>query len=132
MPVPPKLSRKFHEIFGSEAADAMAEWMDQMEETTAELRADIAELRHEMQVGFARVDARFAQMDVRFAGLEGLFDRLEATMETRMLELKTVVEGSERKLSETKYDILKWAIGFWLASLGLMTAMLGAFIKLSR
>src|SRR5687767_11769525 len=89
MPAPNKVTRKFNEALGSEAADAMVDWMNGVEESTRELRADIAELRQEtnvrfaelrsemssrfaelgeeMRSGFAQVDAKFAAMDAAAA-----------------------------------------------------------------
>lgn len=45
MPAPNKVARKFTESLGSDAGDAMVDWMNGVEESTRELRADIAELR---------------------------------------------------------------------------------------
>ena len=59
------------------------------------------ELRQEMRAGFASIDARFA--------------RLEATM--------------GEKIGEMKAEILKWAMGFWIASL---LAIVGALVTLSH
>lgn len=79
----------------------MVDWLDQREH-------HYDELRQEMRAGFASIDARFASIDARFA-------RLEATM--------------GEKMGEMKAEILKWAMGFWIASL---LAIVGALVTLSR
>jgi len=133
MPVPNKVARKFNELLGSEAADAMAAWMNGIEDTSRQLRADIAELRQEtavqiadlrqemntrfeaintrfaeqreeMRVGFANVNAKFAAMDARFA-----------TMDTAA--------------SKRHADFMKWTLGFWAVSL---VTLVGAIATLAR
>ena len=55
------------------------------------------------------------EMRAEFAGIEARFTHLEAKMEA--------------KLGELKADILKWAMGFWIASL---LAIVGALITVSH
>jgi predicted nucleic acid-binding Zn-ribbon protein len=111
MGAPHKFLRKLHEVFGAEATDAMAEWMNRTDDKFDELRADIAELRQEMnvniteireemRVGFARVDARFAAMD--------------AKMDAKFAEF------------------MKWTLGFWVASLVTYVAALMALARVLR
>ena len=140
MPVPNKVARKFNELLGSEAADAMAAWMNGIEENSRQLRADIAELRQEtavhiaelrqemntgfeaintrfaeqrqeMRVGFANVDARFAAMDARFAAMDARFATMDAAA------------------SKRHADFMKWTLGFWAVSL---VTLVGAIATLAR
>lgn len=129
MPVPNKVARKFNELLGSEATDAMAAWMNGIEENTGQLRADIAELRQEMngrfeaintrfaelraemRVGFANVDAKFAAMDAKFAAMDAKFATMDAAA------------------SKRHADFMKWTLGFWAVSL---VTLVGAIATLAR
>src|SRR5688572_557608 len=115
MPAPNKVARKLSESLGSEAADAMVDWMNGTEERTRELSADIAELRQEMntrfadlreemRVGFANVDSKFAAMDGKFAAMDAAAAKRHA-------------------------DFMKWTLGFWAVSL---VTLVGAIATLSR
>jgi hypothetical protein len=133
MAVPNKVARKFNDLLGSEAADAMAGWMNGIEENSRQLRADIAELRQEtavhiaelrqdmntrfeaintrfseqreeMRVGFANVDAKFAVMDAKFATMDAAASKRHA-------------------------DFMRWTLGFWAVSL---VTLVGAIATLSR
>src|ERR1044071_1330175 len=139
-----KLSRKLEEVLGPEAATDMSEWMDhiddrndelqqevrgdiaelrhdlstfkdemyefkeEMREFKSEMRVGIAELRQEMRVGFARIDTRFEQVDTRFAQADATF---------------------ARELSMRNTNFMKWAIGFWIASL---RAIAGTVVTVGR
>src|ERR1043165_5498339 len=98
MAAPHKFTRKLHEAIGSEAAEAMADWMNQSDmqfaglqhevaEFRHEVRADFAELRQEMNARFAAVEAKmsvgFAAVDSRFAAVEAKFAAAEAAAERR-------------------------------------------------
>ena len=61
MPAPHKFLRRLHDVIGTEATDAMADWISRTDEKLDELTADLAELRQEMRVGFANAEARAAQ-----------------------------------------------------------------------
>ena len=122
MATPKPVARRLREMLGAEAADTMVEWLDGLEaerderrrEWRAEvaglrqemlaLRADTAELRAEMRAGFAAVDARFTGFDARFAAFDA-------------------------KLAQRNADLMKWMVGFWLAS---FIGILGAILALGR
>jgi outer membrane murein-binding lipoprotein Lpp len=74
MPIATKLSRRFQEVFGTEAADAMVDWMHEMEGGRAELR-DLNDL------SFARFDSRLGE---RIAQLELKLDRRSATLDAKI------------------------------------------------
>jgi hypothetical protein len=126
MPAPNKVARKLTESLGSDAGDAMVDWMNGIEETTRELRADIAELkqhtdvrfaelrqemntgfaelREEMRTGFANVDAKFATLDGRFAAMDAAAAQRHA-------------------------DFMKWTLGFWAVSLVTLVGAIGALSR---
>ncbi|MGH7679118.1 MAG: hypothetical protein ACRENU_11670 [Gemmatimonadaceae bacterium] len=115
MPAPHKFSRKLHEVIGDEAAEAMVDWMnttderfDRLDRGLAEfrqtVRADFAELRQEMNARFAQMDVRFAHIDVRFAQMEASAERRHA-------------------------NLMKWMLGFWVASL---VTYIGALVAVAK
>lgn len=109
MPAPNKVARKLSESLGSEAADAMVDWMNGTEETSRELRADIAELRQEMNVRFAefREEMRsgFAKVDARFA-------------------------AAETAATQRHADFMKWTLGFWAVSLVTLVGAIATFARM--
>jgi hypothetical protein len=133
MSIPPKLSRKLHEVFGNEGADVMADWMNHQDEGNAEVRADMAEfrqetriefaeLREEMRVGFAEMTAtmekRFAAVDVKFAMIDARFAATDAK-----------IDAFDGKLAQRNFELMKWAFGFWLASLTMLAGVLAVFLR---
>jgi ribosomal protein L29 len=55
MPVPHHLSRKFQDTLGTEASDAMTDWMNEVDTQFAEVRREIAELRVDMRADMAEL-----------------------------------------------------------------------------
>jgi hypothetical protein len=108
VPAPNKVARKLNESLGSEAGDAMVDWMNGTEETTRELRADIAELRQDMNVRFAELRQ---EMRVGFANVDAKFAAMDAAAAKRHA------------------DFMKWTLGFWAVSL---VTLVGAIATLSR
>jgi hypothetical protein len=49
MPVPHHLSRTFQDTLGTEASDAMTDWMNEVDAQHAEVRQEIAELRRDVR-----------------------------------------------------------------------------------
>lgn len=166
MPIPHRLSLKLHEIFGNEAAGAMADWMNGIEGGQSELRADMAELRHAMNVQFAqaREELRVGLAEVRgelrasiaelreemHTSIAGLRDEMHTSLgdtrqemgtnatslreEMRDLreEMRAGFLAGDAKLAAAKVDIMKWAFGFWIASLTMLAALLAIFVRFSR
>ena len=108
MPAPNKVTRKLTETLGTEAGDAMADWMNGIEDRLREVRADIAELSQEWNVRFAELHADmrtgFGNVDAKFAAAEAAAAKRHA-------------------------DFMKWTLGFWAVSL---VTLVGALATLSR
>jgi hypothetical protein len=123
MPAPNKVARKLSESLGSDAGDAMVDWMNQTEENTRELRADISELQHKTLVEFAQLRQ---ETTVRFA-------ELRSEMNTRFAELREETRSgfaaAEATGAKRHADFMKWTMGFWAVSL---VTLVGAIATLSR
>ncbi|MGH7677434.1 MAG: hypothetical protein ACRENU_03135 [Gemmatimonadaceae bacterium] len=122
MPAPNKVARKFNEAFGSDAGDAMVDWMNGVEEGTREVRADIAELRQEMNVRFAGINEGFARADAQFAALDARFTALDG-------KLAAGFAAQDAAAAKRHADFMKWTLGFWAVSL---VTLVGAIATLSR
>lgn len=48
-----------------------------------------------------------------------------ATQNTKKDVLETSVDRFERRLSETKADLIKWMFIFWLSQIGVMVGIIG-------
>lgn len=101
------LSRKLYETLGSEAAEAMVNWMDSVERNRAELR-EVSDL------SFARIDARFGQMEARFDTMEA---RFEQTLEVRCAAMTKEIEGVRTALERGLKEQLRWIIALWSSSM---------------
>jgi hypothetical protein len=104
MAVSKALSRRLQHVLGTEAGEAVVEWIDRTDTHIDELRADIAEVRHEvsslreeLRVGLARVDARFAEQTAALARLQS--------------------------------ELVRWMVGFWLLSI---VSVVGGVVALSQ
>lgn len=126
MAIPHKLSLKLHEILGTEASQAMADWMNGIEGGQSELRADMAELRHAMDVQLAQL-----REEMRVG-----FSELRQEMRAGFAAIDARFAATDAKLAETKVDmkvdIMKWAFGFWIASLAMLGGMLALVVRLGR
>ena len=115
MATPKHVSKKLREMLGSEAAESMVDWMDERDAQHAELRqetrADIAELRHEMRAGFAGVDAKLAQL---------------------WEEMRVGFAAMDTKMAQRNADLMKRALGFWMASLLGVVGAIAALTRVSR
>ena len=155
MPIPAKLSRKIHETFGDEAAEAMVDWMEQADARRAELRelnelstarfesrlregittlrmetqADIAELRQEMHTEFADVrqemHAGFARCDTQMAELRGALGEFRQEMRANLAEF-------DAKVAHRFAALMKWSFVFWVGSAVTLVAAQAALAKFWR
>ena len=147
MAIPHGLSRKLHEIFGIEAADAMADWMNGIEGGQDELRGDLGEMRHEMRREFASVREEMRaqssslreEMHTLNTALREEMHEQNAALREEMHEQNAVLRDEMRagfaamrqemaalrtEIAVSKVDVLKWAIGSWIGSLALITALI--------
>ena len=122
MAAPKHVAKKLREMLGNEAGDSMVEWLDERDthydelrqETRAEfaaIRQEMAGLREELHVGFSAVDVKFAQLreDMR-AGFAAM----------------------DVKFAQRNAELMKWALGFWIASLLGVVGALAALTRLPR
>src|ERR1043166_5692755 len=126
MAIGSRLSRKIHEVLGTEAAEAMVDWMQRVDAGRSELRElndlsfarfdarlaeRIAEVNARMDIGFANVDAKLANLeartDAKFSSLETKIDAKIANLESRM----------DATLARHRADLLKWSFAFWVTAL---------------
>ena len=126
MPVPNKVARKFNELLGSEAADAMAAWMNGIEEDSRQVRADIAELRQETAVQFA--DLR-QEMNTRFEAINIRFAEQRQEMRVGFANVDAKFATMDAAASKRHADFMKWTLGFWAVSL---VTLVGAIATLAR
>ena len=151
MSIVAKLSRKLYDTLGSEAAEAMVDWMQQVEtqrselrelsdlsfaridarfgETLAQIDLRFAEARAQTDVRFAQVDARFgealAQNDLRFARIDVRFVEIRDEMHTGFATL-------EAKLDRRFAELIKWSFAFWIGSTVTLVVALAALARLPR
>lgn len=104
MPAPYKFSRKLHEVIGSEAAEAMVDWMNQTDDKLDALRRDVSEFRQTMRADFAELRQ---EMNAKFAAMESAAERRHA-------------------------DFMKWTMGFWALSLVTYVGAVVALAKVLR
>jgi hypothetical protein len=109
------LSNKLRETLGSEAGEELMTWLDEerserqnLRADFGTLRADFAELRQEMQAGFARVSA-------------------DVTAQIHALDLKLAerIHVLDKRVVETKADLMKWSLVFWVGAVGAIAALAG-------
>jgi hypothetical protein len=112
MAIPSQLSGKLRESLGSEAGEDLVTWMDEVaahhEELRASIRADFAEFRREIR----------REMKEEIQALESRmlprFDRLDE----RILYV-------DRRIGETKADLMKWSFVFWVGAVAAIAALAG-------
>jgi hypothetical protein len=136
MAAPRHVSRKLQDTLGTEASDAMVDWMNQVDAQHIEVRQEIAELRRDMrgdiaelrqelhrEVGGVRQDmaAQFAEVHTQFADVRVSFARVE----TRFAE---AAAAADRRHA----DFMKWTLGFWAVSLATMMGGLAALARVLR
>ena len=126
MAAPKHVAKKLREMLGNEAGESMVEWLDERDthydelrkETRAEfaairqeIRQEIGALREEMRAGFAAAEARFTGIDSKI--VQGF-------------------AGVEVTLAQRNAELMKWALGFWIASLLGVVGALAALTRVSR
>ena len=93
---------------GSEAGEDLVTWMDEVaahhEELRASIRADFAEFRREMKEEIQALESRMLPR----------FDRLDE----RILYV-------DRRIGETKADLMKWSFVFWVGAVAAIAALAG-------
>jgi hypothetical protein len=109
-------------VFGTEAAEAMVDWMQHVDTGRTELR----ELN---DLSFARFDARLAEriaevnarMDVRIAEVNARMDVGFAAVDARITNLETRIDAT---LARHRAELLKWSFAFWVTALIALSAVL--------
>ena len=123
MAAPKHVAKKLREMLGNEAGESMVEWLDERDTHYDELRRD-------MRAGFAAVDARIEQ---RFAAFEARLTEMDSKMVQRFAEMDTrIAQGfaaMDVKFAQRNAELMKWALGFWIASL---LGVVGALAALTR
>ena len=123
MAAPKHVAKKLREMLGNEAGESMVEWLDERD-------THDDELRREMRAGFAAVDARIEQ---RFAAFEARLTEMDSKMTQRFAEMDTrIAQGfaaMDVKFAQRNAELMKWALGFWIASL---LGVVGALAALTR
>lgn len=117
MSVTPRLSRKLHETLGDDAAEDLVSWMQDRETHHGDLRA-------EMQVGFARVDARFSELRETLRGdIAELRQEMIAGNAALRHEITTGVAALRHAMSDTKAELMKWSLLFWIGAVGAIAGL---------
>lgn len=126
MAAPKHVAKKLREMLGNEAGESMVEWLDERD-------THYDELRREMRAGFAAIDAR---MEQRFAASEAKMEQRFAAFETRFTQMDSkMAQGfaaMDVKFSQRNAELMKWALGFWIASLLGVVAALAALTRVPR
>jgi exonuclease VII large subunit len=131
VPVTARLSRRFYDAIGDDAANDLVNWMNAVDLTyrnellqhneanfsrfSATLEARVASLREEMD---RRFDALREEMDRRFDRVEARLDKIEQRLDA--MDFKAFEARIDRKFDQFEARILKWMLVFWT------TTMLGA------
>lgn len=91
------LSNKLRETLGSEAGEELMTWLDEERSERHTLRADVAELEQKMEAGFAKLSA----------------------------DVTAQMHALDKRLLETKADLMKWSLVFWVSAVGAIAALAG-------
>lgn len=105
VPVTARLSRRFYDAIGDDAANDLVNWMNDVDAT---YRTDLLRLNDANLDRFSAEIARHAaelrgEMDRRFAELRGEIDRRFAELDTR--------------LSQFEARMLRWMLVFWTGTM---------------
>ena len=119
MPVTARLSKRFYDAIGDDAANDLVNWMNAVDLTYRNdllqhneanftrfvtlLDSRIAELRSEMNRRFEQVDQRLDRLEARMGALEARIGALEAGMDARFARFEA--------------KMLKWMLVFWVSTL---------------
>jgi len=94
-------------------AEAEADALSEVLESNLGELVTKEDLRHE--IGDLRKD-----MDAKFAGIDARFEKTESTLRQEMTNMNA-------KMSDMKFELLKWIIGLAIAQAGLLLAVLKFF-----
>jgi len=144
MAAPKHVAKKLREMLGNEAGESMVEWLDERDthydevrrETRAEFAAVRQEIRQEINVLREEMRAGFAAAETRVTALESKMTQAFAAAETRSTGLESkMAQGfaaMEVKIAQRNAELMKWALGFWIASLLGVVGALAALIRVPR
>ena len=149
-------SAQLHEILEThkrESTEAvMSHCADRFErrlvEETSKLQGDVAQVRGEMRTGFADVrgemqtgfaDVR-GEMQTGFADLRGEMQTglagLRGEMQTGLADLRgetrTGFATLRQEIAADRFELLKWAFGFWIVQLLGVAGVIGTLINSTR
>jgi hypothetical protein len=112
MAVSNRLSRKLHEVFGTEAAQAMVDWMQRVDRGRTELRElnDLSYARFEAKLE-AKVNQAIAEVR---AEMKSLKIELELKIDATASKLESKMDVT---LARHRADLIKWAFVFWVTAL---------------
>jgi hypothetical protein len=113
-------------MLGNEAGESMVEWLDardtHVDELRQDMRGELADVRQEMRTEFAElrqeISALREEMRAGFAAMDAKMTHGFAAIE---------IEFSQRNA-----ELMKWALGFWIASLLGVVAALAALTRVPR
>lgn len=140
MAAPKHVAKKLREMLGNEAGESMVEWLDERDthfdelrrETRAEfgaVRQEIGVLREEMRASFAAAEARSTALESKMA--QG-FAATETTFAAMESKLTQGFAAMDVRFSQRNAELMKWALGFWIASLIGVVGALAAFTRVPR
>jgi hypothetical protein len=126
MAAPKHVTKKLREMLGNEAGESMVEWLDardtHVDELRQDMRGELADVRQEMRTEFAElrqeISALREEMRAGFAAMDAKMAHGFAAIE---------IEFSQRNA-----ELMKWALGFWIASLLGVVAALAALTRVPR
>jgi hypothetical protein len=130
MPVTARLSQKFYERLGDDIAKELEDWFNAVDAT---YRNDLGQLN---ELNFQRFDAkvgeRLAELREELRSeLRDEIARVRDAMTEMRVGLLDRVAGVERRVSDTRAELVRWMFGFWIATLvplgGLMVGLFTVF-----
>jgi hypothetical protein len=100
MPLPARLSRKLHEVLGSEAGEDMVRVMDDF----SSQRDAASEFRREILAALQRLDDRIQGVEVR---------------------LTKEIGNLAKEIGNVKADLMKWSFLFWVGAVSAIAMLAG-------
>jgi hypothetical protein len=128
MPVTARLSKLFYERLGEQIANELVDWFNAVDAT---YRAD---LRQWNEQNYARFDAKLEQRLAELKGelrseIAGLRGELRSDMAGLRGALQSETASVRENLQTVKSDLIKWMLGFWIAS---VLTTIGGIAALAR
>jgi len=118
MAVPQRLNRKLQQVMGPEAAEDLVNLLDGVEVQRSELRA----FQESMRAEFSAMRAEFAefrqQMRGEFAEFRDQMRGASARTQAELVQMRVLI-------AETKADLMKWMLVFWVGAVGAIAALAG-------